>query len=108
MIGVRFGLTISISLAIAAVSATILAASSAHAASVKEIFEKYNLLGTFAWDCTKPPSADNNWYFVNRLMDADHVQRDFMSGPTTRAWFLILDKAAETSANEISVSGTRD
>jgi hypothetical protein len=108
MIGVRFSLTRSISLAIAAVSATILAASSAHAASVKEIFEKYNLLGTFAWDCTKPPSADNNWYFVNRLMDADHVQRDFMSGPTTRAWFLILDKAAETSANEISVSGTRD
>jgi hypothetical protein len=85
----------------------VLAASSA-AASVKEIFEKHNLLGTFAWDCTKPPSADNNWYFVNRSMDADHVQRDFMSSPTTRAWFLILDKAAETSANEISVSGTRD
>jgi hypothetical protein len=80
----------------------------AQAASIKEIFEKHNLLGTFAWDCTKPASADNNWYFVNRVMDADHVQRDFMTGPTTRAWFTILDKATEQNANDIYVSGTRD
>jgi hypothetical protein len=78
------------------------------AASIKEIFEKHNLLGTYAWDCTKPASSDNNWYFVNRVIDADHVQRDFMSGPATRAWVTILDKAAELNANEISVSGTRD
>jgi hypothetical protein len=97
-----------IALAITAAAAIILAVSSAQAASIKEIFEKHNLLGTFAWDCTKSPSADNNWYYVNRATDADHVQRDFMSGPMTRAWFMILDKAEETGATEISLSGTRD
>jgi hypothetical protein len=106
MIGVRFGLTISISLAIAAVSATILAASSAHAASVKEIFEKYNLLGTFAWDCSRPPSGDNNWYHVHRLLDADHVQRDLMTGPTTRQWVAIIDRVVEAGPNEIEGTGT--
>ena len=104
----RLGLARSIALEIAAAAVSILAVSSAQAASIKEIFEKHNLFGTYAWDCTKPASADDNWYFVNRVMDADHVQRDFMSGPTTRAWVTVLDKAAELSANEISVSGTRD
>jgi hypothetical protein len=93
---------------ITALAATVLTATSAQAASVKEIFEKHNLLGSFAWDCAKPPSADNNWYFVNRVMDSDHVQRDYMTGPTTRAWFVIIDKAEERGGNEISVSGTRD
>jgi hypothetical protein len=102
------GVQQTISLATAAAVVAILAASSAQAASVKEIFEKHNLLGVFAWDCTKPASGDNNWYFRNRVMDADHVQRDFMSGPTTRAWFVILDKAEERGANEIFVSGTQD
>src|ERR1700693_3232513 len=104
----RLGLARSIALEIAAAAVLILAVSSAQAASIKEIFEKHNLFGTYAWDCTKPASADDNWYFVNRVMDADHVQRDFMSGPTTRAWFTILDKATERSANEIYVSGIRD
>jgi hypothetical protein len=48
-----------------------LAASSAHAATVKEIFEKHNLLGTFVWDRAKVATANDNWYFVNRVMDAD-------------------------------------
>ena len=106
MAPVRLGATTRIRAA--AVAGIILVSSSAQAASIKEIFEKHGLLGTFAWDCSKPASGDNNWYFVNRVMDADHVQRDFMSGPTTRAWYTILDKAEERSANEIYVSGTRD
>jgi hypothetical protein len=76
--------------------------------AVKAIFEKYNLLGMFAWDCSKPPDTNNNWYFVNRLLDADHVQRDFMNSPTSRAWFTIIDQASETGQGEISVSGIRD
>jgi hypothetical protein len=75
---------------------------------VKATFEKYNLIGTFAWDCSKPPSRDNNWYFVNRLLDADHVQRDFMIGPTTRAWAAIIDQASELRTNEIALSSIRD
>jgi hypothetical protein len=75
---------------------------------LKAIFEKYNLLGTFAWDCRKPPSHDSNWYFVNRLLDADHVQRDFMIGSTTRSWAAIIDQASESKANEIAWSSIRD
>jgi hypothetical protein len=76
--------------------------------AVKAIFEKYDLLGMFAWDCSKPPDTNNNWFFVDRLLDADHVQRDFMDSPTSRAWFTIIDQASETGQGEISVSGIRD
>jgi hypothetical protein len=76
-------------------------------ASVKAIFEKYNLLGTFAMDCSKP-AAKNNLYYLNRPIDADHVQRDQMTGPTTRQWVAVLDKATEVKPNEIAVSGTRE
>jgi len=79
----------------------------AQGGSVKAVFEKHNLLGTFAWDCARPASKDN-LYFVNRLMDADHIQRDQMSGPSTRDNVTIIDKAGSRAANEIIVSGTRD
>jgi peptidyl-prolyl cis-trans isomerase C len=78
--------------------------SSPNAASVKGIFEKYHLLGTFAVDCIKPPGGDN-WYYVHHAIDSDHVQRDFMSGPTSRSWFAIFDRASENGAGEIFVSG---
>jgi hypothetical protein len=83
-------------------------AAQAQNGAVKAIFEKYNLLGMFAWDCSKPPDTNSNWYFIDRLLDADHVQRDFMNSPTSRAWFTIIDQASETGQGEISVSGTRD
>ena len=80
-------------------------AAQAQSGSVKSIFEKYNLLGVFAWDCGKPASASNNWYYVNRLIDADHVQREFVTGPTTRQWVAIFDKASELTLNEVMASG---
>ena len=93
--------------AAAAVTATMLAGMSAYAASPKDIFEKYHLFGTFSYDCTK--AADKkNLYFVNRALDADHVQRDIMNGPTSREYVVIFDKVEETKPNEIKVSGTRD
>jgi hypothetical protein len=99
----------------AAVTVTaMLAAASAQAASVEEIFKKYNLLGTFAQDCTKPPTVQTppngpqNWWFVNRLIDANHVQRDFMEGPTTRTFVIMIDNAMELKPNEIRVTGIRD
>ena len=39
-----------------------LAAGAAQAASVKEVFEKHGLLGTWAWDCSKPASRSNYYY----------------------------------------------
>jgi hypothetical protein len=93
--------------AIAATAIT-LATSPAAADSVKQVFEKHDLIGVFAWDCTRPASSDNNWYYVDRVIDEDHMQRDFMTGPTKREWFAIIDKAAETKPNEIFYSGTVD
>jgi hypothetical protein len=90
--------------AIAVVTAAILAPS-AQAASVKEVFEKYNLLGVFAWDCSKPVSPDNNWYHVHRPIDINHVQRDYMTGPTTRQWAAIIDSVTEVKPNELELSG---
>jgi hypothetical protein len=90
-----------------AAAVALLAASSTQAASVKEIFEKYNLVGIFAWDCTRPPTKDN-LYFVNRMLDEGHVQLDEMSGPTARDWATIFDKAVELTQDEISISGDRN
>ena len=75
--------------------------ASAKRVCAKAIFEKYNLLGGFAQDCTKPPKAVENWYDVNRLIDANHVQRDLMESPTTRKSVTIIDNAMETTPNRI-------
>jgi hypothetical protein len=73
--------------------------------SVKAVFEKHNLLGTFAWDCSKPASRDNR-YYVHRALNTDLVQRDQMSGPTTRDWVARIERAAEVKPNELAVSAT--
>jgi hypothetical protein len=74
--------------------------------SVKAIFEKHDLLGIFAFDCSSPASK-SNIYFVNRLLDEGHVQRDQMSGPTSREQVIVIDKAIELTADEISIGGKR-
>jgi hypothetical protein len=79
----------------------------AQSGSVKAIFEKHNLIGTFAYDCSKPVSKDN-LYFVNRIVDDGHVQRDAMSGPTTRDWSFMIDHAVELTSDEILTSGMRN
>ena len=79
----------------------------AQESSVKAIFEKHDLLGMFAFDCSSPASK-SNIYFVNRLLDAYHVQRDQMSGPTTRDRVTVIDKAIELTSDEISIGGKRD
>jgi hypothetical protein len=80
----------------------------AQESSVKRFFEKYNLLGIFAQDCTKPPNAVENSYYVNRLIDPDHVQRDLMESETTRTNVTTIDKAWELGPNEIGVMGMSD
>jgi hypothetical protein len=75
--------------------------------SVQAIFEKYNLIGTFAADCSTPVGK-TNVYYVNRVLDANRVQRDLMESPTARAWYVIIDQARETSPNQIFLSGIRD
>ena len=97
----------SIALAVAAAAVIISAASSAQAATVKDIFEKYDLLGTFASDCSKPADAKTP-YLTNCPIDADHVELDKMVGPTSRQSATIVDKATELKPNELALSGTID
>jgi hypothetical protein len=73
---------------------------------VKTVFENYALLGIFASDCNKPASKEN-FYYVHRLVNPGHVQRDRMSGPTTRDYANLIDKAAARGPNEVLVRGTR-
>jgi caspase domain-containing protein len=73
--------------------------------SVKAVFEKHDLLGNLAWDCTKPASKSNLRY-LHRVLDDDRVQREQMSGPTSRDWVIIIDKASEAGSNQIALSGT--
>jgi len=84
------------------------AAANPQNGSVKAIFEKYNLIGIFAQDCSRPAKAVENWYYVDRLIDPEHVQRDLMESETTRTQTLIIDQAWELRANEVVVVGTRD
>jgi hypothetical protein len=83
-------------------------AQDANDGSVKAIFEKYKLLGVFASDCSKPPKPDDNWYYVNRLVDFNHVQQDLMESGNARAKVTIIDDARELRPNEIVVMGTVD
>jgi len=107
MIAVRMSVMTFSALAAAAVTATLFTGSTARAASPNEIFEKHHLLGTFSYDCTKAPDK-KNLYFVNRVLDASHIQRDIMSGQSTRDFVIIYDKVEETKPDEIKLSGTRD
>jgi PAN domain len=80
----------------------------AHDGAVKAVFEKYNMLGVWAADCSKPAKAIDNWYYVNRLVDANHVRRELMGSPTAVTSVTIIDKAWELRPNEIAGSGTRE
>jgi hypothetical protein len=73
--------------------------------SVKAVFEKHDLLGNLAWDCTKPASKSNLRY-VHSVLTGDRVQREQMSGPTSRDWVAIFDKASEAGSNQLALGGT--
>ena len=101
----RFGLYAS--LALAALGTFTFGVNGARAESVREVFEKYNLLGAWAWDCGKLPDK-NNWYFINHVVDANTVQRDYMKSTTERGWYAMLTQATPLSPTEVRVAGTRD
>jgi hypothetical protein len=97
-----------ISAAMAAVLASVcggtFAPAFAQARSVAQLFEEHGLIGVFAADCSKPVGT-RNLYFVNRAIDADHVQHDQMAGPATRDFALLIDQAAELGPNELRLGG---
>ena len=81
-----------------------LAMGAAQAASVKEVFEKHGLIGTLAWDCSKPASR-SNYYYVHRLLDADHLQRESMEGPQSRAFLTVIDRARKRGPTSLPSAG---
>jgi hypothetical protein len=72
-------------------------------ASVKEIFERYGLLGTWSADCSKPLGKQNR-YAIYRAIDADHVQREVKSDPAVPGRLSIADRASEAGPNEVIIS----
>jgi peptidylprolyl isomerase len=70
--------------------------------SVKELFENFDLIGSFAVDCSLPASAQNQ-YVVHRL-NGDYVQRDTMTGPVTRSEASLIDSASESGSSEVELS----
>ena len=68
-------------------AAAILVAPAAQAASVKEIFEEYNLLGIWAWDCSKP--ASNSTGTVCSAITAPSAVAECVSVRTSHACAVI-------------------
>jgi hypothetical protein len=69
------------------------------------LFQKYNLIGTYAYDCGREVSKSNE-YFVHRPLDAARVQRDTMNGPQERIFVTVWERGRETRANVIALTGT--
>lgn len=90
---------------IAVVLTLLLEAPAAHAASVKDLFEQRGLLGAWAMDCTKPASQQNQ-YIVHRALDAERVQRDTMVGATERFAVVVLETAAVSAPNELTMAAS--
>jgi hypothetical protein len=73
--------------------------------AVKATFEKFNLFGIFAPDCSRRPNPINNLYYVVRPIDADHVQLDTMATPTRRIEVAVIDRTWRMNAHQIGMLG---
>ena len=90
-----------------ACSLVCLAPARAQDGAVKALFEKYNLIGAFSFDCGKPADS-NNWRFVNRVVNGNQVERAYMASPTRVGWSSIITKADDLGSNEILLSLMRN
>jgi hypothetical protein len=73
------------------------------AASPRAVFEKYDLLGTWAEDCDSRATPDNK-YNVYRALDDGRVQFDLMDGPTHRAEFGAVESAVEVGPQDVQIT----
>ena len=78
------------------------AAGAAQAASVQAMFERYGLIGTWAFDCSQPASEQNPYIFY-RVLDPDHVARDTMNSPTNRFNVSVADFLVESNPHEVVI-----
>jgi tetratricopeptide (TPR) repeat protein len=70
--------------------------------SVRQLFERHQLIGTWAPDCGKPASAQN-MYLVLRPLDDRRVQLDRMESPTVRNSAYAAETAVEPQPSELGV-----
>ncbi|MGH6771413.1 MAG: hypothetical protein ACRECO_20625 [Xanthobacteraceae bacterium] len=83
----------------------LVAANTAQAQSASDIFQFYQLIGSFSINCGKPAAAGNP-YSVYRTLDDGNVQFDMMIGPKRRRSSYTIDVAVEVSQNDIEISMT--
>jgi hypothetical protein len=86
----------------ALIALVVSAAPAAKAASVKDLFDRYGLIGTWAFDCSQPTSEQNPYIFYRQL-DSDHVARDTMNSPTNRINASVADFLVESNPNEVVI-----
>ena len=70
---------------------TPVAAPAGQPASVKAVFEKYDLFGTFSLNCSRPVGRSDQ-YYVHRLLDRGRVQREMKSSLTTRDFLVVFER----------------
>jgi hypothetical protein len=75
----------------------------AAAASATDIFHKHGLFGTWAVDCTRPPSIANP-HVVYRLIDGNRVQRQTSVEAGRILDLSTIESAAEVGASELIIS----
>jgi hypothetical protein len=88
---------------LALVTAAQLFPQEAGAASMQDIFERYDLAGTWAADCTKPASRQNP-HVVYRLVDAGRLQRETMIEPGKHFDVSVAVSVVESNSGELIVA----
>ncbi|HXQ10727.1 MAG TPA: hypothetical protein VN805_06980 [Caulobacteraceae bacterium] len=91
-------------LALAVGLAGILAAGAAHASPVQDAMTAFGLIGTWAPDCSQPPSGDNE-FTVYRLESDGSVSMAYMSGPDIEPNRYRWDEAQIVSPDRIRLIG---
>jgi hypothetical protein len=97
----RIGAVVALRL-VSGVVAAFFAGAGAHAASLQQLFERYGLIGTWAFDC-KQPASEQNPYIFYRVLDSEHVARDTMNSPTNRINASVAEFLVESNPNEVVI-----
>jgi hypothetical protein len=80
----------------------LMAAAGAEAASVQALFERYGMVGTWAFNCAQPASEQNP-YIYYRVVDPEHVARDTQNNPANRTNASVAEFLVESNPNEVVI-----
>jgi hypothetical protein len=80
----------------------VMAAAAAQAASLQALFERYGMVGTWAFNCSQPASEQNPYIFY-RVVDPEHVARDTQNSPTNRINVSVAEFLVESNPNEVVI-----